>query len=99
MSEVPLYHLIVDSSALQAHGVVDDIVNFVRMVHLGRSTCHAISGRWGICCPLALKIYLEWRGGQLIPPTESDFFIDNLLVRILSIIEMVLVDRPCAMGV
>jgi len=30
---------------------------------------------------------------------EREFFIDNLLVRIHLIIEMVLVDRPCAMGV
>ena len=30
---------------------------------------------------------------------ESEFFIDNLLVRIHSIIEMILEDRPCAMGV
>ena len=31
-------------------------------------------------------------------PRERDFFIDNLLVRIHLIIEMILVDRPCAMG-
>jgi len=30
---------------------------------------------------------------------EREFFIDNLLVRIRLIIEMSLVDRPCAMGV
>jgi len=30
---------------------------------------------------------------------EGEFFIDNLLVRIHLIIEMILVDRPCAMGV
>ena len=30
--------------------------------------------------------------------SEREFFIDNLLVRIHSIIEMILVDRPCAMG-
>jgi len=29
----------------------------------------------------------------------GEFFIDNLLVRIHFIIEMILVDRPCAMGV
>ena len=29
---------------------------------------------------------------------EREFFIDNLLVRIHLIIEMILVDRPCAMG-
>jgi len=30
---------------------------------------------------------------------ERDFFIVNLLVRIHSIIETIMVDRPCAMGV
>ena len=30
---------------------------------------------------------------------EREFFIHNLLVRIHLIIEMILVDRPCAMGV
>jgi len=32
-------------------------------------------------------------------PPEEEFFIDNLLVRIHLIIEIFLVDRPCAMGV
>ena len=30
---------------------------------------------------------------------EREFFIDNLLVRIHLIIEMILVDQPCAMEV
>ena len=30
---------------------------------------------------------------------EREFFIDNLLVQIHSVIEMILLDRPCAMGV
>jgi len=30
---------------------------------------------------------------------EREFFIDNLLVRIHFIVEMILVNRPCAMGV
>ena len=38
-----------------------------------------------------------------LPPHRAcearDFFIDNLLVRAHYIIEMILVDRPCAMGV
>jgi hypothetical protein len=34
-----------------------------------------------------------------LPLIERGFFIDNLLVRIHWIIEMILVDRPCAMGV
>ena len=33
------------------------------------------------------------------PAREREFFIDNLLVRIHSIIEMIVVDRPCAMGI
>jgi len=32
-------------------------------------------------------------------PAERESFIDDLLVRIHLIIEMILVDRPCAMGV
>ena len=44
-----------------------------------------------VCCP------------EHEPPetggAEREFFIDNLLVRIHLIIEMILVDRPCAMGV
>jgi len=32
-------------------------------------------------------------------PAEREFFFDNLLVQIHLIIEMILVDRPCAMGV
>jgi len=32
-------------------------------------------------------------------PCQREFFVDNLLVRIHLIIEIILVDRPCAMGV
>jgi hypothetical protein len=32
------------------------------------------------------------------PNREREFFVDNLVVRIHFIIEMILVDRPCAMG-
>ena len=39
----------------------------------------------------ALKLYLK------VP--EREFFIDNLMVRIHSIIVMILEDRPCPMGV
>jgi len=43
-------------------------------------------------------------GDQSPPPplttvVEREFFSDNLLARIHLIIEMILVDRPCAMGV
>ena len=40
-------------------------------------------------------------GPQVLAPNpkEREFFIDNLLVRIHLIIQMSLVDRPCAMGV
>ena len=41
--------------------------------------------------------------GSLISRFESnrerEFFIVNLLVRLHLIVEMILVDRPCAMGV
>ena len=30
---------------------------------------------------------------------ETAFFVENLLVRIHLIIEMILVDRPCAIGI
>ena len=33
------------------------------------------------------------------PPREREYFIDNLMVGIHLIIVMILVDRPCAMGV
>jgi hypothetical protein len=36
---------------------------------------------------------------NLADPREREFFIDNLLVRIHLIIEIILVDRPCAVGV
>ena len=38
-------------------------------------------------------------GEGLAEAAEREFLIDNLLVRIHLIIEMILVDRPCAMGV
>ena len=40
-----------------------------------------------------------WLGVKAEPTKKRDFFIENLLVQILSIIEMSLVDRPCAVGV
>ena len=40
-----------------------------------------------------------WFCDIVSPSTEREFCIDNLLVRIHLIIEMVLVHRPCAMGV
>ena len=46
--------------------------------------------------PLALS---PEETAEVRPPTEREFVTDNLLVRIHSIIEMILVDRPCAMGV
>jgi len=36
---------------------------------------------------------------QVGKSAEREFFIDNLLARIYFIIEMIIVDRPCAMGV
>ena len=40
------------------------------------------------------NLHLEPRSA----PREREFFIDNLLVRVHLIIEMILVDQPCAMG-
>ena len=41
------------------------------------------------------------RATQTVTPTlpEREFVINNLLVQIHPIIEIILVDRPCAMGV
>ena len=36
---------------------------------------------------------------KTVRPPKREFSIDNLLVRIHLIIEMILVDRPCAVGV
>jgi len=36
---------------------------------------------------------------ERVTPVKREFFSDNLLVRIRLILEMILVDRPCAMGV
>ena len=40
-----------------------------------------------------------WGSGLAHVERESDFVIDNLPVRIHLIIEIIVVDRPCAMGV
>ena len=51
---------------------------------------------------LALQVPLRRGGGASDTPTgprERELFIDHLLVRIRLIIEIILVDRPCAMGV
>jgi len=37
-------------------------------------------------------------GGLTRADAEREFFIDNLLIRIHLNIEIILVDRPCAMG-
>ena len=46
--------------------------------------------------PLAVSSRLNLRGPSRL---EREFFIENLVVRIHFIVEMILVDRPCAMGV
>ena len=38
-------------------------------------------------------------GSEVHPCSSERVFIDTLLVRIHLIIEMILVDRPCAIGV
>ena len=57
----------------------------------------------GVACPLVHLEAVEAVENVVQPPhhlhTEREIFIDNLLVRVHLIIEMILVDRPCAMGV
>ena len=48
---------------------------------------------------LGIRVKLAKKDRAQRSKKEREFFIDNLLVRIHLIIEMVLVDRPCAMGV
>ena len=43
--------------------------------------------------------FFEAESARSVPPREREFFIDNLVVRIHFIVEMILVDRPWAMGV
>ena len=40
-----------------------------------------------------------WYSSCVLMLEESELFIDNLLVRVHLIIEVILVDRPCATGV
>jgi len=63
-------------------------------------------------CPLSIfcsrgtppTINSRYRSKRALEPSvechrEREFFVDNLLVRIHLIIEIISVDRPCAMGV
>ena len=34
----------------------------------------------------------------VVGPSDREFFIDNLLIRIHFIVDMIIVDWPCAMG-
>ena len=71
----------------------------------GKERHHGLS--WQICttnpaCQLENSPKFRWGTTSAESPEkvgERDFFIDNLLVRIHLIIEMILVDRPCATGV
>ena len=54
---------------------------------------------YGRASPNSLGPPEEWCVFALSSNPEREFFIDNLLVRIHLIIQMILVDRPCAMGV
>ena len=58
-----------------------------------------VGGRTNCAEPSLPKGSAVAKCGWLAACTESEFFIDNLLVRIHLIIEMILVDRPWAMGV
>ena len=46
-----------------------------------------------------LKVLTVSTDACAFPERKREIFIDNLLVRVHLIIEMILVDRPCAMGV
>ena len=60
----------------------------VRVVRLGRSTCHAISGRGDKSTRIPEPV--PQKNGVTPPcPPEIYFFIDNVLVRIQLIIEMI----------
>ena len=61
-------------------------------VSLVRVEFYFLSSRGAFC----LRVILS-PSESAIPCTEREFFIDNLLARIHLIIEMILVDRPCAM--
>jgi len=50
-------------------------------------------------CADMLETLGEYKKPGWYFPREREFFIDNLLVRIHLIIEIILVDRPCAKGV
>ena len=49
-----------------------------------------------LCCKAVISWCLSSHQ-MVLSLKEKEFFIDNLLVRIHLIIEMILVDRPCAM--
>jgi hypothetical protein len=54
---------------------------------------------WGLVSPVPLSARHKRRSAQAGGPDQRVFFIDNLLVQIHVIIEMILVDWPCAMGI
>ena len=51
------------------------------------------------CGPHRTPISLWLAAKGVCAQSEREFFVENLQVRIHLIIEMILVDRPCAMGV
>ena len=58
--------------------------------------------KWTTLTPLSTQVAIRLLRSTVVPqdlPSEKEFFIDRLLAQIHSIIEMILADRPCAMGV
>ena len=51
-----------------------------------------------MCAEIEETTFASQLNASLTCFAERDFFIDNLLVQIHSIIEMILVDRPCAVA-
>ena len=94
MSEVPLFfqhtRSPVSGSTLRVRGA--RIPRARNLLSLSRSLYLALSHRGSALRAPCTASCLP--GGR-----ERHFFTDNLLVRIYLIIEMIVVDRPCAMGV
>jgi len=85
----------------QVSAGIDNVISLFRQsfsggAHGGRGV---IYDTWLSLCsargrPRGVRLLMSESGDR-----EREFFIDNLLVRIHLIVEIILVDRPCATGV
>ena len=69
-----------------------------RWARLGIDRAHPSIGCRFESSSYAMQVMQE-KPEEVAGLTEREFFIDNLMVRIHLIIEIILEDRPCAMGV